>query len=417
MISWQFVKDINYSFFNFSNIDQLIAINYFGRPGISRQILIYMTRFFSKCAVESLRFHRLFFFFNNRVVLLSVAPNNWEALEGVSKYLPKSVNVSTVALPHSIKLIPFSMSYFFGIFFLPSLFWWHYKSGARERRIIRISAATILLSCGYYMWSRFLFFLSQPSGIVVANDHVFETRVLLHLAKRRGIPTFYIQHASVTEDFPPLMFTISFLDGKYSESCYKNSNESKCVLSGNLKFEDFREKVNKKTDITTIGIATNNYFMVQDVRDLVDILHVDFPHIRLVARPHPEEGVVKYRKFVEYSDPNSEPTFQFLSKIDLLISANSGIILEAALLNIETCTYRSLLKEKARDIDAYFMTRNSMYKTFTDRDTLMQYIQLHLKDRPAGPKNIGYYYSNAFQPIDKEPKQYIAKLISEYVQG
>ena len=64
----------------------------------------------------------------------------------------------------------------------------------------------------YYTIDKILRENPQLKLIVLANDHITSCRCLIELAEKYGIKTLYVQHASITERFPPLHFSYSFLD-------------------------------------------------------------------------------------------------------------------------------------------------------------------------------------------------------------
>lgn len=61
-----------------------------------------------------------------------------------------------------------------------------------------------------------------PAVAVVANDHSPTHVAFITLARARGLQTVYIQHAEVTELFPPLAFSIAILRNEKSAEIYRN---------------------------------------------------------------------------------------------------------------------------------------------------------------------------------------------------
>jgi hypothetical protein len=56
--------------------------------------------------------------------------------------------------------------------------------------------------------------IDRPRFLVVSNDHNPINRALTLLALKLGVKSIYMQHASVSERFPPLRFNYAFLDGE-----------------------------------------------------------------------------------------------------------------------------------------------------------------------------------------------------------
>ena len=59
--------------------------------------------------------------------------------------------------------------------------------------------------------------------VVFSNDHNVQNRLFLHACKLSNIHTSYIQHASVSQYFPPLNFDLSFLYGEVDYEKYKKN--------------------------------------------------------------------------------------------------------------------------------------------------------------------------------------------------
>ena len=109
------------------------------------------------------------------------------------------------------------------------------------------------LFCGAYSYvPYFINILSKtkPKLVIVSNDHSLNCRSLRLAAQILGIRTLYIQHASISNIFPPLEFDYALLDGLVSYkkyvSCYeknknnnrvkKNAIKCKVLLTGQKKY-------------------------------------------------------------------------------------------------------------------------------------------------------------------------------------
>ncbi|HDQ16375.1 MAG TPA: hypothetical protein ENN45_04885 [Bacteroidetes bacterium] len=171
------------------------------------------------------------------------------------------------------------------------------------------------------------------------------TRALVVAAKTEQIPTFYVQHASVTAKFPELIFDYALLEGrdallKYDRG-YPISN-TKVFLIGMPKADQYFPYINTSSTVERIGICTNPQDTVSKVEDLLKYLSQNYADTPLILRPHP--GEIKIRSGIwsemasryktEFSDAHQELIFDFLRKVDAIIAANSSVLLEAALLNI-----------------------------------------------------------------------------------
>ncbi|MCE7055300.1 hypothetical protein LZF95_11490 [Algoriphagus sp. AGSA1] len=191
---------------------------------------------------------------------------------------------------------------------------------------------------------------NAPSAIFISNDHEPKSRGLIQAAQLLTIPIFYFQHASVSNRFPPLNFTASFLYGKYSNMIYKTKSCSRgdTYLVGNHKFDIFKHEIKEKAnvgEISIVGIAYNELDNLDKIRFLVSSLSME-PNIKkIVVRPHPRDKRELFSKQTDIidkiiiSNSNIESSINFLLKVDLLIAGNSSILLEAALSNVVPVQY------------------------------------------------------------------------------
>jgi hypothetical protein len=182
----------------------------------------------------------------------------------------------------------------------------------------------------------------KPTKIVFTNDHTAPSRALLDLAIEKVIQTFYIQHASVTEIFPKLEFDVAMLYGMDALETYLNIEKKSSTL---VSEESIRKVylVGKPTQNTEhkkykkIGIAVNPLTNIEKIDKLIEALT---KRRNIIVRFHPgqSKGDIEYlkRKYsnntnVQIQLAQDESIYDFLSKVDIIISGNSSIILDAAL--------------------------------------------------------------------------------------
>ena len=125
----------------------------------------------------------------------------------------------------------------------------------------------------------------KPKAIIFANDHIIKHRALLLASKSLGIKNFYLQHASITKEYPPLKFDFALLEGKDALDKYMDCGEvsSEIKFVGMPKFDDFAKykKDKKRSKIRTIGIATNPFDDFKYVNLLIEKLNNDFEQLWL----------------------------------------------------------------------------------------------------------------------------------------
>lgn len=177
----------------------------------------------------------------------------------------------------------------------------------------------------------------SPNSLHFSNDHNPFARSLMLAAKNHDIKSFYYQHASVTDLFPPLQVTAAFLWGQYSKNIYKNksNNDVRIYVAGFNKADKYVEYIRNKTYRNVIGIAYNTLDKINDVNQLIENLLQNLPDHKLIVRPHPsDKRHVDKQDQVSISLAKHENSLEYLSGIDYLICGNSSILLEAAIMNV-----------------------------------------------------------------------------------
>ncbi|MER2998772.1 hypothetical protein [Pontibacter populi] len=236
----------------------------------------------------------------------------------------------------------------------------------------------------------------KPATIVFANDHNPDARAMLLAAKAAGIKTAYIQHASISPIFPPLQFDLNLLEGQDALDKYKLCGpvEGKVELIGMPKADAYVNYRNHKRKIKTIGIGCNLMDDISEVEKLLCQLTLDFPTINFILRPHPRDtrsysAITAISSNISISDGRTEPTFDYLRRIDVQLSGNSGIHLEAVLLNVWSIFYNMNTKENLHDY--YGFIAQGLVDACTDYEGLRALLQEHLQNKPDVYQRAAYY--------------------------
>lgn len=268
---------------------------------------------------------------------------------------------------------------------------------------------------------------SQVKLIILFNDHVSWYRAVLFAAKRLNIKTAYIPHASVTEEFPPLIFDYAFLEGSDMANKYlcKLGNTSKIALIGNCKFDtNQKESIEHSRSGITIGIGYNLLDNIESVKQITSALakkydnnEKDFIIKSLIIRPHPQtknEDIINLEHpIVTLSNPQEENSLQFLDKCDLIISTPStNLVLESLLMNTPVIPFDFFDKNNiSKKYDQYNFVKNNLLepplksesclfnkiKEIRDNNfTINQTIKNKLKSYNAA---IGTPYEKAVSPL------------------
>lgn len=272
---------------------------------------------------------------NNRRALRSVMDqfNNDEYLlipDVLTQELPH-LRVCFISLKHMLPLL---------------LHYLTYKDNAQ--RIYGYALPYIITTSGFYhVIGEFLKKMS-PKCVLLSNDHVNCSRIVVKHCNALDIPSIYIQHASVANYYPQLDFTFSFLDGEESYNKYTEIHKdgtSKAIILGACRFDYMKGKYiqHKKNSSPIIGVAVNKIDNYKIIKNVCHTLLDTNPEIKVVIRTHPSMQTFKHFDFgnarIEYTSANNEPPVNFLNRIDLLIANDSSIHLDALMARVPSIMY------------------------------------------------------------------------------
>lgn len=274
--------------------------------------------------------------YEDSVIILSLTNNNRNAVRSIKKELDQRniKQMEITSLMHNT-MFPSWKCFFFSVSKI-CLFWKEFINKENEERAI-VSHYFIyyLFSYGYVKCFSDLIVDNNIKCVLFSNDHIGANRALEYICKDNNVPSIYIQHASVSDYYPDLNFSYSFLDGLDSFIKYVENKtfDSVPVIFGAIRYSDLKK--NRKSDNTlknTIGIAVNVIDTEEVVSDLCRSIENGFPDIKIIIRAHPNllkrpfhiEG-----KNVEYINAVEEPILDFFNRIDVLVSNDSTIHLDA----------------------------------------------------------------------------------------
>lgn len=245
----------------------------------------------------------------------------------------------------------------------------------------------------------------KPKAIVFANDHNADARAMLLAAKRMGIKTVYIQHASVSPMFPPLAYDLNLLEGQDALDKYKQCGpvEGKMELIGMPKADDYVPFRNTSETIQTIGIGCNLMDDLGEVGKLLTLLTRELPMLRIILRPHPRDTrnfgrLQSISPQISLSDGRSVPTFDYLRQIDVQLSGNSGIHLEAVLLNVWSIFYDFNPKHKLEDY--YGFVQHGLIDAVAGPEELIFILRENIEHKPCVYSRASYFNATVGTPFD-----------------
>ncbi|GAB3295615.1 glycosyltransferase family protein [Hymenobacter tenuis] len=200
----------------------------------------------------------------------------------------------------------------------------------------------------------------QPRAIIFANDHNDDSRALLLAARSCGVPTAYVQHASVSTAFPPLGFDLSLLEGQDSLDKYQQCGPvaGRTELVGMPKADAFLTRKNQQPRVQRVAIACNALDETQAIAAAIEYLLREFPDLSFTFRPHPGDPrdfsfLRAQHPRLQFSDARQQNVFEFLMEHDALIAADTSTHLEATLLNLASIYFRFGVHSMAFDYYGY----------------------------------------------------------------
>ena len=197
-------------------------------------------------------------------------------------------------------------------------------------------------NCGRWFWLRGILNKCPADWVLTANDHNSENLMLYALARKLGARTAYVQHAHVSNLFPPLCFDVAFLDGECSRDIYHQiarshaQDEKEChiCLTGQQKKAIASEK---NDDLSVVGLALNPHVDLRALETLIcQMLKEGF---EVCLRPHPRESKERREHYSSLASKNLAVHMDrtvggaqaFFSEVDILLAGDSSVLLEAAL--------------------------------------------------------------------------------------
>ncbi|MBT2557462.1 hypothetical protein J7E24_06670 [Hymenobacter sp. ISL-91] len=205
----------------------------------------------------------------------------------------------------------------------------------------------IFNAVGYYEVYRRALRHYRPRAVVFANDHNDDARALLLACQAEGVPTAYVQHATVSTSFPPLGFGLSLLEGQDALDKYRLCGPvaGQVELVGMPKADAFLARRNRSPAVRRVALACNTLDDTTAITTTLDYLLNEFPDLTFTFRPHPSDTrdfsfLANRHPALQFSDARQQNVFEFLTEHDALLAADTSTHLEATLLNLASVYFR-----------------------------------------------------------------------------
>ncbi len=282
------------------------------------------------------------------VWLYVVSANNYDALEFIRQARPDAVLVAGQAKNigrYNAKVNRLSLR-------RKLLYYWQFPvvfagllqtEGGRAWRFFDF----VFYAIGYYEVYRRALRRHRPRAVVFSNDHNDDTRSLLLACRAEGVPTAYVQHASVSANFPPLVFDLSLLEGQDALDKYRLCGpvHGRVALVGMPKADAYLARRNTAPAVRRVGLACNIHDPLPALTAALAHLTAALPELTFTLRPHPSDGrdfapLRQLLPALEWSDARQENVFDFLLRQDALVAADTSTHLEATLLNVASVYFR-----------------------------------------------------------------------------
>lgn len=344
-----------------------------------------------------------------------IGNNNLNSLNFLKKDLSNTVfvtpfNFSKTGIPIIPLFLPFH--FFFFLKNIPTLL----RLITQKKYPIQRSWDAAVRVTGQYEASLLFLKKHPPRAISFSNDHTIEARAMLLAAKQLNIPTFYVQHACVRPDFPPLKFSVSFLEGQDSLDKYQQSGpvEGSVKLIGVPRITPYLNKKKEVTAIKSIGLCTNLLDLAEDIEILLKALVENFPDRKITYRPHPSDRrKIDISANINISNSREENPFNFLLKQDLVIAGNTSIHYEAALLNVHAIYYK--FDKDGKTEDMYSFVKNGLVPEAVNETELIRQIKNISPNQKIAADKKQYYDATIDTPNEGHSHQLVVQGIQNYL--
>ncbi|QCR22999.1 hypothetical protein [Pontibacter sp. SGAir0037] len=332
-----------------------------------------------------------------KVWLYVVSQNNVESLQFIKEAMPEAEfvagqNKRIGRYAKTVNRIPYRWK-ILSYYKYPYVLWKLYQ--IHGKKVLRFFDL-VYDAIGYYEVYLRTLRKHRPTAIIFANDHNPDARAMLYAAKHYKIPTVYIQHASVSNSFPPLEHDLSLLEGQAALDTYQQCGpvEGEVKFIGMPKADHYLKKRKSSNKVQRVGICCNTIDTLEGIVQLVTQLSLHLPDLILSIRPHPRDNrdfnlIRGISPKATLSNPASEGPFMFLEQQDVIIAGDSSILLEATLLNIPSIYYK--FDEGALLDDYYGYVKNGVVERADTTEKLISIIENYIVNRPVVYQHAKYY--------------------------
>ncbi len=280
----------------------------------------------------------------------------------------------------------------------------------------------IFNAIGYYEVYRRALRQHRPRAVVFANDHNDDSRALLLACRREGVPTAYVQHASVSTNFPPLGFDLSLLEGQDALDKYRQCGpvHGRVELVGMPKADEFLKTKNQSLQVRRVGLACNIHDETEALTTTLQQLVPQFPNLTFTFRAHPSDTrdfsfLHQQHPQLLFSNARQESVFEFLAKQDALVAADTSTHLEATLLNVVSVYYR--FNTTTSTDDYYGYVAHGLVERANTLSELAALLARYQQHKPADIyRRAAYYNATLGTPDEGRSRERAVRLLEEWLK-
>lgn len=341
--------------------------------------------------------------YDGTILFFLPTTNNQRALQGVYDIVSKKRNnTKWQTKAFTDESVPTILAALVSLLYLPVTFYKLNRLSSKEKRIACYYIYHFINTPGL-VYSYFKILSKyKPECIILSNDHILYMKALELVAEDLGIPTIYVQHASVSNAFPELHFKYSFLDGKDTLDKYTYNGKKafgNIFLLGAARYDSLSAKARKSTGFfihNCIGIGINLIDDEKVTKAFCRQLLEEFPYLKIKVRSHP---ALKNNPFnlgnsdrIKYTCATDETIQDFFNDIDLLISNDSGIHFDATIAGIKTYMYNF---STANDLDNYSYVKNGLVRKVKSWEEMKTIIN-HFENEKLPDNEIVRFYDESY---------------------
>ncbi len=353
------------------------------------------------------------------IIFWALSKNEVDSLRPVYLRTPDAC----LAGSHSVANHPFPMfwAYALSCAYLPLVVINFLKSRGYRRKSFEYVFDHYWLIYGLFVVTRMWLDRLKPKALVLTNHTYTYHRVLQKAAYDEGIPTFYLQHASIPENVPPLTSDYALLEGHdaLKKLACAGTTRPQSFLIGMPKHDAHFRHINSQAQVRSIGLCTSGWDPLPRAEQLLARIRQEFPTLPIILRPHNADRRVKEwqdlarRYGLEFSVFETEHPFDYLKRVDAIIAGDSNILLEAALMNVLPAYYDFAQTR----LDWYGFQRNGLVEYFSEPSEVCRYIREISESKPSVRMKASRYCATIGTRYDGHSSELASTLIQELVSG